>query len=417
MLRSRLIFPLLMALFMALNFFSFTRLNAQEASQPVRLFVDCSFCSLDFFRQNLEYVDYVRERQRANVHLIASRQRTAARGHEVLYEFIGQGQFAGLSDTLRFVISLNTSEQKENEELARQLEKGLLLFLAQTPLREFMSFEYSGKEPTTHQANDPWRNWVFTITASGSFRKEALYRASSLRSTFLARKVTPDIRLQSYNYLGLDEGVFDTGDGEVQSISRELYSSNVGVISMSDHWSYGGEVEFRSSYFDNLKWQNRYWLALEYNLFPYSESSRRQLRFTPELGYDYRHYHDTTIYNQIREGFFVLDFLLAFNMKETWGEAYAHLEAVSFLNNLSRYELNISAGVSLNLVKGLSLNLSADGALLRNQVGLPGAGLSKEEVLLQQRQQATDFRIRTRLGFSYTFGSIYNNVVNPRFGF
>ncbi|MCI4648246.1 hypothetical protein [Phaeodactylibacter sp.] len=68
MLRSRLVIPLLMPLFTALSFFSFIQLNAQaqEASQPIRLFVDCSFCSLNFFRQIMEYVDYGRELYSSN---------------------------------------------------------------------------------------------------------------------------------------------------------------------------------------------------------------------------------------------------------------------------------------------------------------------------------------------------------------
>lgn len=394
-----------------------TLLPAQESEDALRLYIDCSFCSQDYLRQHLPYLEYVRSRQMADVHLIASQWPTAARGKEVRYELIGQDRFSGLKDSLSFVLPLGTSENEQNERLTAELETALIPFLAQTNYRKFLSFSYHPEEKGGASVADPWKNWVFTLSASGRYRKEASFRSSNLRSTVTIRKVTPELRLQSYNYLGLNESLFNTEDSQVRSISRELYSSNVAIKSISDHWSYGGEVEFRSSWFDNLKFQNRYWLALEYNLFPYSESSRRQLRITPELGYDYRHYNDTTIYNRIREGFLALDLQAALEMKEQWGEASTYIEVVSFLNDPARYQLNLWAGVSLNLFQGLTLNLDCDASLIRNQVGLPQAGLTREEVLLQQRQQATNFRLSTSLGFSYTFGSIYNNVVNPRFGY
>jgi len=37
-------------------------------------------------------------------------------------------------------------------------------------------------------------------------------------------------------------------------------------------------------------------------------------------------------------------------------------------------------------------------------------------VLLRLRELETQFEYFTSFGLTYTFGSIYNNVVNPRFG-
>jgi hypothetical protein len=39
-----------------------------------------------------------------------------------------------------------------------------------------------------------------------------------------------------------------------------------------------------------------------------------------------------------------------------------------------------------------------------------------QDILLQRKQMATQYEYFTGFGFTYTFGSIYNNVVNPRFG-
>lgn len=52
----------------------------------------------------------------------------------------------------------------------------------------------------------------------------------------------------------------------------------------------------------------------------------------------------------------------------------------------------------------------------RDQIYLPKAGATTEEILVRQRQLATSYRYSMTFGITYSFGSIFNNVVNPRFG-
>jgi hypothetical protein len=52
---------------------------------------------------------------------------------------------------------------------------------------------------------------------------------------------------------------------------------------------------------------------------------------------------------------------------------------------------------------------------VRNQIALARGALTQEEILLRQRELATDYRYFVSGGISYRFGSIFNNVVNTRF--
>jgi hypothetical protein len=52
---------------------------------------------------------------------------------------------------------------------------------------------------------------------------------------------------------------------------------------------------------------------------------------------------------------------------------------------------------------------------INDQLYLPAEGATDEEILLRRRQLATSYRYRLSIGASYTFGSIFNNVVNTRF--
>ena len=66
--------------------------------------------------------------------------------------------------------------------------------------------------------------------------------------------------------------------------------------------------------------------------------------------------------------------------------------------------------------KGLSLNVGGGASWIRDQIYLPKGEASRDDVLVRQRQLATSYDYYLYFGVSYTFGSIYNNIVNPRFG-
>lgn len=68
----------------------------------------------------------------------------------------------------------------------------------------------------------------------------------------------------------------------------------------------------------------------------------------------------------------------------------------------------------MRLFKGFSFNVFGDYSRIRDQINLRKGGASLDEVLLRQRQLATGYRYYIGFGVSYSFGSIYNNVVNPR---
>ena len=52
-----------------------------------------------------------------------------------------------------------------------------------------------------------------------------------------------------------------------------------------------------------------------------------------------------------------------------------------------------------------------------DQLSLAKSAASDAEILLRLRQLATSYTYGGSFSLSYTFGSLFNNVVNPRFGF
>jgi hypothetical protein len=53
---------------------------------------------------------------------------------------------------------------------------------------------------------------------------------------------------------------------------------------------------------------------------------------------------------------------------------------------------------------------------VRDQLYLPRGEASDEEVIARQQALSTNFRYFVFTGVRYQFGSMFNSVVNPRFG-
>ena len=68
----------------------------------------------------------------------------------------------------------------------------------------------------------------------------------------------------------------------------------------------------------------------------------------------------------------------------------------------------------VRLFRGFTLNVEGSYSRVRDQIYLAAGGATDEEVLLRVRRLQTGYRYRTLVGFSYQFGSIFNDVVNPR---
>jgi hypothetical protein len=211
----------------------------------------------------------------------------------------------------------------------------------------------------------------------------------------------------------------DSYEIEEEIISTDRNSSNftsLVVKSISDHWSVGGSLFLRTSTYNNLNFKSELMPGIEYDLFPYSESTRRQLRFLYRVGHSYANYTDTTIYDKMEEHLWLHSLDIAYQVVQKWGTIDVNVGYSNYLHDWSKNKLDFGGYISLRIAKGLNVSISGNYSIIHDQLGLVKGGVSPEEVLLRIRELETQFSYYTSVGISYTFGSIYNNVVNPRFG-
>lgn len=402
-----------------------TESSAQRRApeQPLRVFVDCNTmgCDLDFFRTEIPYVDYVRDRTDASLHVLVSTLQTGSGGTEHTLTFIGLKEFAGVTDTLHYVASQTSTQDERRKGIARTLKLGLVRYLAHTRAGENLQISYTkpASADTAGSAKatrDPWNYWVFRARVNGNFNGESSQNFASIFGSVSANRITKAWKLSNTGNINYSESNFTLSDDEkFSSYSRSYGFSHLLVKSISDHWSAGERASVTSSTYSNTKRAIRFAPAVEYDIFPYSQSTRKQLTLQYSLGINSYLYHDTTIFEKISEVRPNQTLSLSISATQPWGSVAGSIEGATFLDDFSKRHLQLFNSINARLFKGFSFNMFGSVSLLRDQLYLAKGGATEEEILLQRRALSTSYSYFVGIGLSYTFGSIFNNVVNPRF--
>lgn len=381
----------------------------------VRVFIDCAHCDMNYIREEIPYVNYVRDVKEAQVYLRETSEMAGNGGRRYTYIFQGQEGFEGKSDTLFY-----TSRPDDTRDLRRvwrtqMLKMGLMSYVARTPLyNEVIINPSEGMEK--QEVVDRWNNWVFELEAEPNFEGEESRRDLSLRSSVSATKITHDWKLE-FDFDNRFTRTRYTYDDTLYTKDKSYQGFDVlAVKSISEHWSAGLRADLLSSSYTNTRFSMDLMPSLEYNVFHYSEATHRQLRFLYGIGPSFRLYEDTTIFNEIQELLWRHQLQVAYEVREKWGTINLALEGSNFLHDITKNRIELNGYVSIRILKGLSLRVGGSVARINDQLSLVKGEASEAEILLQLQELETSYNVEGEVGLTYTFGSIYNNIVNPRFG-
>lgn len=396
---------------------------ASVAAASVSVFLDCGFeCDQEFVRTEITYVDWVRDRAAADVHVLVTSQGTGGGGREFTVALLGQRRFGGLGDTLRYVAPQSNTADETRRGFARLLRIGLVRFLARTPLAERLQVTLAAPPagtaaaPTGQATRDPWNFWVFTVGASGNVNGEQSNSFRSVSGNLSARRTTETWKLHLQARQSYNRSAFEIGDRTNAFVRRSASINQLAVRSLGPRLSAGVRGALGSSTFENKRFSYRLTPAVEFDLFPYSEVTRRLLTVQYAAGAEGFDYLEETIYGRTRETRPLHTVVVALSQNQPWGSVNVGLEGGQYLDETNRNFASFSGGTSVRLFKGLNFNLSGSFASIHNQLYIPRRGATEQEILTQQRRLATNFSYFAFTGLSYTFGSVLNNVVNPRFG-
>ncbi len=393
---------------------SITDIEELKKTAP-KVFIDCGLCDIDHIRTEITFVNYVRDRKEADVHVLVTYLHTGAGGREYTIAFIGQNRFEGIDDTHKYFTETTDTEDEIREGMAKALKVGLMSYVAKTPISRRIRVSYRDVTQET-EVKDKWNYWVFSISGRGRLGGEEYYKSKSISGSFSASRVTPDLKISLSLYGSHYKEDFEYDSTTLESTRDSLSLGGLVVKSINDNWSYGAYFDSGSSSYENIKLGFTFQPAVEYNLFPYSQSTRRQLRFLYRIGFNSVRYREETIYNKLKENLWNQSLSVTFDIKEKWGSVSTSFAGSHYFHDASFYRLTLFSILSIRIIKGLNFFAFGSGSRIHDQLALVKGELTLDELLLRRRQLATGYDYFFSVGLSFTFGSIYTNVVNPRFG-
>jgi Protein of unknown function, DUF481 len=399
--------------------------ESPEDSGALRVFFECSrvrdACDSREFRTQIDWVNWVRDRKDAQVHVIITGEGTGSGGRQLRLDFIGLEALAGEDDHLSYT-SLGTDVRDETVRgMTRVLAVGLARYALLAGVGSGLEVARSGGAPmtdrlvTSDQVDDPWDFWVFRVDLSTNLSGETSRQNRSVRGGVEASRTTTKWKLNVEADGRWRRNEIRLSDTTIVDTRRDWSVQSDAVYALAEHWSLGAEVEASAATRTNQDLSVTAGPALEYSVWPYEESPRRSLRLRYNVGVRYFNYEEQTIFGFLSEIRPAEELELSISQRQPWGSTFANLSASHFLHDVGKYRINGGGRLSFRIRRGLNLQVNGRASWIRDQLFLAAQGVSDEEILLQRRRLASSFDWNFGLGFTFQFGSIFNNVVNNRF--
>jgi len=390
--------------------------SATPADVP-KVFLSCAACDRAKIASAITFVAFVPDETAADLTTsieVADRRWTVT--------FTGRGRFANQNRTIAFDVSEAAAADAVQSDLERFLKLGLVDYSLSTPKGADVdvSFTRPGAGTTTTAQpgqHDPWNYWVFRVGADSYGSGEA---STSNRSVYLnssATRTTENWKIRVSFSRSLDTSSFIVD--ETETIKTRLTDWNVNpliVKSLGPHWSAALTSTASGSSFSNVEFGVQAMPGIEYDIFPYSESSRRSLTLQYNVGGAHYRYEELTIYNKLSESITQHSAAAFLGLRQPWGSAGGSATFNQQLTSPERTRLSLNGNLEVRVLKSLTINAFGQYSRIRDQTSLEKGDASEEEVLLRQRALATGYRYSFRVGLSYSFGAVWNTTVNPRFG-
>ena len=402
----------------------------QQQAQPqtaglarLRVFLECD-CFADYMREEIEWVDFVRQPQDADVQVLSATNSTGGGGREVVLRFVGLGRLQGVDTELKSISQNNDTEDTRRKLMLRTMTVGLLWYSERSGGGSALKIDVEGTggvQSQTPVKDDPWNAWVFSVRGEGSIDQQESNKEWDWQLRTSADRVTEKWIVSFGTHLESNKEEFkldeDEEGGAIVKTTRRARSTNWFLgRALGDHWSAAIQGEVSSSTFGNRKLRFVVAPTIEYNIFPYAEYAARQLRLQYAVGMERAQYNEVTIFGKNEETNPLHQFEATLEAVQPWGELQVRSEFSQYLHDLSKYRLQVGGELSFRISRGLSLNLDGSASRVRDQIALPARGATDEEILLRVRELQSDYQFDFSFGLTYRFGSIFNNIVNPRFG-
>ncbi|MDG1290997.1 MAG: hypothetical protein P8I34_05635 [Flavobacteriaceae bacterium] len=389
-------------------------IKVYSQTDKIKVFLSCN-CDDSYIKQNTLLLDYVRDRTLSDIEVFVFDISNASGGRNFTFEYKGKNDFQNKENKISTNITQNLTFNEAREVLLKTYKMGMVHFLQNTVFQNQVDVSFNDQMDIPQEMSfDQWKNWVFEISGSFNFENEESINEEEYNVGFDIDRVTEIWRVRSFFRQRRAVKFFSGDEENFTSERNSTYFSGSLVKSISDHFSTGIFGSYQKDTFRNYKSFFNFSPALEYNFIPYNEVLTREITLAYKLGYNFYEYLEETLYGFLDQKMFNQSLTLNLRFREKWGSIYSYMVASQFLDQPDQNRLTLNNNINLRIVRGLSLRISGSFQLIRDQINLPKGEASIEDLLLRQRQISTNYQNRISMGLSYTFGSIFNNIVNTR---
>ena len=395
--------------------------QAGGAIPRLRVFLDCGDCYSEYLRDEIEWVDFVRQPQDADVHLLSSSTGTGGGGREIVLRFVGNGRFKGVDQELKVLSVAADPDELQRRRVLRTVIVGLANYLARDGRAGDLGVSVRTADTPmaigTTAARDPWNKWFFSLRAEGSGNAEETSREWDVEFSASADRVT-DQWIISFG-ANASERVeeFDLDEDEPLKARRHERGFDWFVAkSLGPHWSVGFLGGIEASSFGNQKFNLEIGPAIEYSIFPYQDYASRRFVVMYAVGAVHSTYNEVTLFGKLEETLPAQELSVELEQEQPWGSLQIGSQWRQYLHDRTKYRIELDGELSFRVARGLELNADASVSRIRDQLSIPRRDATPEEVLLRLRELLSGYEVSFSIGVTYSFGSIFNNIVNPRFG-
>jgi len=410
--------------FLFVLLFSAQVLIAQSGSglKPIpSVYLDCTSCDVTYIRTNITFVNYVRDQDDADIYLLITDQRTGGGGREFTLEFSEIGKPEGRTDTLRYTSSSSDTSDERRIGLNRYIKIGLIPYITQTVAMRSLDIFYETPEsdPDAEEVVvDPWDNWIFDLNLRSNLNGQDTETNFGLYSGFEAERTTYDWKIRG------------RVRGEIRRRNIELTDRTLNVNrDWGDYWGMVGYsiadratvALFSYAGFNrtsNIAFRTYLAPAIEFSFFPYEEFQQRRFIVQYQVTPTYRRYFNTTIFLKDSETIMSQELSAQLRYDQRWGRIDIRMSGLHYFHDSSINRIEINPSFNIRIIRGLSVSLSGRYRIINDQLSLElpsDVDPNDPESILRGVQRPATFDYSVSFGLSYTFGSIYNNIVNPRF--
>lgn len=402
---------------------SYMGINAQaQNSVPVtpdklKLFFECIDCEKSYFINQLPFVDFVRDAKDSDLHLYVTKQKNASEGFRYYLNFVGKGNFSDINFKLQTDSPESDSGLKRNNRILKTLKFGLTPYISRTKAADRIDFVCNDSlKKIDKELKDPWDFWVFVLDMGGSLDAEYSNYEYELNGRLNCKRITDTWKHRFVFDYEYENETYDYRINDMkQSIKKRFIFHTRSVYAINRHWSAQYSAAIKQDTYYNYDF---YWdlgPGIEYNFFPWDKSDRKVFALRYEIKARYYDYIQPTV-NNLNSDLIWNHFIYAeLILRQPWGDIESGIKYTSYISDLDMYSLSLETQLSVKLGRGFSIFLRGDAAIINDQHYLPRGTSSLSDRLLQARKEETPFEISGKIGVRYSFGSIYNSVVNHRF--